>query len=98
MPTQTASRPGLSPHIRILMWSAIVALLLLPAVAMRFTAEINWGPEDFAAAAVLLGSAGLALEMAFRLLTTPLRRIMAAGAILAALLLVWVELAVGIFD
>lgn len=98
MPTETASRPGLSPHIRVLLWSAIVALLLLPAVAMRFTAEVNWGPEDFVAAAVLLGSAGLALELAFRFLTTPLRRTIAAGAILAALLLIWVELAVGIFD
>lgn len=91
-------RPGLSSAARLILWGTIAALLLLPAVAMRFTAEVNWGREDFIAAAILLGGAGLALELAFRFLTTPLRRIVAAGAIMAVLVLVWVELAVGIFD
>lgn len=91
-------RPGLSSAARLTLWGAIAALLLFPAVAMRFTGEVNWGPEDFVAAAILLGGAGLALELAFRFITTPLRRIVAAGGILAVLVLVWVELAVGIFD
>ena len=29
-------------------------LLLTPAVAMRFTGEVNWGPSDFVVAAVLI--------------------------------------------
>jgi hypothetical protein len=79
---------------RSLGWSLAALLLLAPAVAMHFTNEVNWGPGDFAAAALLLGGAGLGLEFAVRL---PARiRLLAVAAIVGASLLIWVELAVGI--
>ncbi len=40
--------------LRKAMWSGAPFLLLLPAVAMRFTAEVNWTGSDFVFAAVLL--------------------------------------------
>ncbi|MGH6785889.1 MAG: hypothetical protein ACREBO_03590 [Novosphingobium sp.] len=92
------SRSGLSPALRWALWGAIAALLALPAAAMQFTREVAWGPEDFIAAAMMLGLTGLALEATVRFVTTPLRRALTAGAIFASLLLVWAELAVGIFD
>lgn len=98
MTSDTATRPGLTPRSRAMLWGAIVALLILPVVAMQFTREVNWGAEDFAAAAVLLGGTGLALEGAARLLIDPGKRLIAAVVILGVLLLVWAELAVGIFD
>ena len=33
-------------------------LLLVPAIAMRLTPAVSWGPGDFAAAAALLFGAG----------------------------------------
>ena len=47
---------------------ATAALLLVPAVAMRYTHEVVWGPGDFVVAAVLLYGAGLtAVVLARRL-------------------------------
>lgn len=98
MTSHTASKPGLPPRTRMILWGAIAVLLALPAIAMRLTAEVNWGLADFAAAAILLGGAGLALEVAARVLATPGKRLVVALVIAAILLLVWAELAVGIFD
>jgi hypothetical protein len=71
-------------------------LLLAPAVAMRFTDEVNWGAEDFAAAALLLGGAGLALELAVIGSRSAAYRLGAGVAVAGALLLVWLCLAVGL--
>lgn len=95
---EMTTRTGLAPRTRVLLWSVIAALVALPAIAMQFTPEVNWGPEDFIAAAVLLGGAGLALEVTARVLVEPVKRLLAALIIGAVLLLVWAELAVGIFD
>lgn len=96
--TTATTNPGLAPRTRALLWGLIAALLVLPAVAMQFTREVNWGPEDFAAAAVLLGGTGMALELAARVLVDPGKRALAALVIVGVLLLAWAELAVGIFD
>jgi hypothetical protein len=73
-------------------WSLAVGLLLLPALAMQFTPEMNWGLEDFMAAALIIGGIGLGLEGAARL--SGKARTMVALAALATGLLVRVELAV----
>lgn len=80
----------------VILWSGAAALLLLPAVAMRFTAEVNWTALDFATAAVLLGSAGGAYELLARRGGGGRYRLAAALAVSTGLLLVWVNLAVGI--
>ena len=51
---------------RIAGWSAALALLLLPAIAMRFTDEVNWTALDFVFAGVLIFSLGMGLEIAVR--------------------------------
>ncbi|UIP06807.1 hypothetical protein LY632_14230 [Erythrobacter sp. SDW2] len=79
---------------------AIFAVLLLatPLVAMQFTTEVNWGPEDFAIFAAMLTGLGLLLEIAGRVAKTMQgRALLMFGAVLA-FLLVWAELAVGLFD
>ena len=85
-----------APMIRKAGWSLAASLLLLPAIAMQFTAEMNWGPGDFLAAALLLGTTGIVLEIVAVL---PRRKWRTMGTLggLAMLLLVWAELAVGIF-
>lgn len=83
------------PTIRKTGWNFAAALLLAPAIAMQFTADVNWGPGDFLAAALLLGVTGVSLEIAVAL---PRRQWRSRGAALAVavLMLVWLELAVGI--
>ena len=81
---------------RILVWGAIAGIIALPAVAMRFTDDVDWTALDFIFAAVLLGAAGLLLELAMRF-RRPMHRALMAGAILFIVLAIWVEGAVGIF-
>lgn len=82
---------------RIIGWGGALALLLTPLVAMQFTSEVNWTGSDFVAAIILLGGAGLAIEIALRLIANRRTRAIAIVAIIAALLLIWADGAVGIF-
>lgn len=82
---------------RTLGWGTAGAVLLLPAPAMLVTDEMNWGAEDFLAAALLLGAVGLAFEGAVRVVRGTTARVAVGLGLLAALLLVWAELAVGLF-
>ncbi|MGZ8503300.1 MAG: hypothetical protein ACXWV5_02475, partial [Flavitalea sp.] len=75
----------------------VVFLLLIPLVAMQFTSEVNWDLFDFIVAGVLLLGTGLACELTIRLIKNKENRFIIIIGILAALLLVWIELAVGIF-
>lgn len=76
---------------------AVVLLLLVPLIAMQFTDEVKWSPVDFVVAGILLLSTGLLCELVMRKVTNIEYRIAICLAILAALFLVWAELAVGIF-
>jgi hypothetical protein len=80
---------------RIAGWSLAALILLLPLIAMPFTAEVDWQIGDFLAAAVLLGAAGLALEWLLRRSTRPAYRAMVLVTVLGALVLTWAALAVG---
>lgn len=71
-------------------------LLLVPAVAMQFTKEMNWGLFDFVFAGALLVGTGLTYEIAARKLRTPRSRAVAGGVLAFVFLLIWAEAAVGI--
>jgi hypothetical protein len=58
---------------------------------------MNWGVEDFAWAAALLGGAGVALFLVFQKVRSPLPVVLLAGVILAVTLAIWAHLAVGAF-
>jgi hypothetical protein len=64
---------------------------------MQFTEEVNWKLSDFAVAACLLLVTGLLSELVIRTVSPSKNRIAIVIAILVAFLLVWAELAVGIF-
>lgn len=72
-------------------------LLLVPLVAMQFTAEANWSPGDFVAAGVLLFGAGMVYVLASRLTRTARQKAVVGALVLAVLAVVWAELAVGLF-
>jgi hypothetical protein len=71
-------------------------LLLLPLLAMRFTDDVVWGPADFAVAGALLFGAGLTYELVARRAGSTAYRLAVGVAVLTALLLVWMNLAVGL--
>ncbi len=81
---------------RVAGWGGVLALLLTPAIAMQFTAEVNWAPGDFVFAIVMLGSVGLVLELAVRSSASTAYRAAVGVALLAGFLQTWVNLAVGI--
>lgn len=77
--------------------ASIVIILLIPFTAMQFTDQVNWKLFDFIVAAGLLLGTGALIELAIRKIKKPEQRIALIIAILILLLLIWAELAVGIF-
>ncbi len=75
----------------------VALLLLIPFIAMQFTDEVNWKLFDFVAMGFLLLGTGLMCELAIRKVKNTEHRLAICGTILAAFLLIWAELAVGIF-
>lgn len=73
------------------------AILLIPFVAMRFTREVNWNGFDFLVAGLLLAGMGSLFVLMSRKLRTPMQRRAVGGGLLLTLMLLWAELAVGIF-
>ena len=71
-------------------------ILLLPLVAMQFTDDVDWSLFDFAFAGALLFGSGLTYELIARKGGTLAYRAAVGVAVGAALLLVWINLAVGI--
>jgi hypothetical protein len=96
MPEHTMKRdqPKYRSPIRVLLGAALI--LLLPLSAMQFTDEVVWNLADFAVAGGLLVGTGLLYEAAGRRTRNIAYRAAAGVALAAALLLVWINLAVGI--
>ena len=72
-------------------------LLLIPFMAMQFTNEVNWTRSDFVVAGALLFGTGLMCEFVLRKVDHLKFRIAFCAALLVFLMVVWAELAVGIF-
>ncbi len=75
----------------------VALLLLVPFIAMQFTNEVNWSLFDFVVAGVLLLGTGLLCELVMRKVSKIGYRIAICVVLLTVLLLIWIELAVGIF-
>jgi ABC-type proline/glycine betaine transport system permease subunit len=75
----------------------IAAILAIPLIAMQFSPEVNWSPFDFAVMGVLLTITGLAVNLIISNVTGWGKRLLMVGAALFIFLLIWAELAVGIF-
>lgn len=83
------------PVIKVLVGTAL--LLLIPLVAMQFTSEVNWTLSDFVVAGGLLAGTGLLYVIGASQMRSPRNRTILGVVLGAVLLVVWVELAVGIF-
>lgn len=73
------------------------ALLLIPLLAMTFTTEVNWKIMDFLVAGILLIGTGMLLELILRKIKTKRNRMLLGILLFLVLMMLWAELAVGIF-
>lgn len=79
-------------------WIAVATCLVLavPLIAMQFTAEVNWDVLDFVTMGALMFGAGSVFVLAAR--KAPRKYWVPIGVVVAlGLILVWAELAVGVF-
>jgi hypothetical protein len=81
----------------IIILIVVAVILTIPLVAMQFTTEVNWSLFDFAVAGILLLGTGLVIELILRNVKLLNHRILLSVIVLFILLLVWAELAVGLF-
>ena len=72
-------------------------ILLIPLIAMQFTEEVKWTLTDFIIAGGLLFGTGFAIEVTLRKLKKDTSRVMVLAAVLIVFLMIWAEMAVGIF-
>jgi hypothetical protein len=84
-------------RLRPFIWAFAAGLLLLPAVAMRFTTEVDWDARDFAVMGVMLASACGIYELGVWLSGSRLYRAGFGIAVVTGFMTVWVNLAVGMF-
>jgi len=84
----------IGPRGRIL---APLTLLLIPAVAMVYTDAVDWSLLDFLVMGSLLLAVGWGINWSIeRIQQTIFRRILQC-LIIGSFLLIWIELAVGLF-
>ncbi|MEC7817747.1 MAG: hypothetical protein VX454_03695 [Pseudomonadota bacterium] len=93
-PTATR-RPRFLNGWRIAGWSAALALVLLPAIAMGFTDEVDWTAIDFVFAGVLTFSLGIGIEIAVRVGRSGVHSLGLGIAAVAGFLTLWANAAVG---
>ena len=84
--------------IRITGWSLIAALVLTPAIAIRFTHQVGWMTFDLLYAGGLLIGAALAFELVIWRVRGLQARLAIGLGILGVALFVWSQGAVGIFQ
>ena len=87
---------GMNSSLRIVLGTGLI--LLIPFIAMQFTDEVNWGLGDFVVMGALLLAVGFLYEFVSKKVTRPRHRLFLALALTFLFLLVWADLAVGIFN
>jgi hypothetical protein len=75
----------------------VVTAAILMVMSGLFTGEVKWTLFDFALMGTLLVGTGLLLVLAMRKIKNINHRVAFIVALVAVLLLVWIELAVGLF-
>lgn len=81
-------------------WSVFspLLLLLLPLIGMFVSNEVNWSFFDFIIMGILILSFSFGIKQVLKTTKNIKYRILIIGLILILFLLIWAELAVGIFD
>ena len=81
-----------------LILSIVITILLIPLITMQFTTEVNWEISDFLIAGGLLFVFGILIELIIRKVKQSHLKVVFIAVIILLLLLIWMELAVGLFN
>jgi len=81
----------------LIILSIVSFLLFIPFIAMQFTNEVDWKLGDFVIAGVLLYAFILGLFLLWTKVKSKRLRLLACLSIVVLFLLIWTELAIGIF-
>jgi uncharacterized membrane protein len=73
-------------------------ILLFPLIGMFFSNEINWSFFDFIIMGILILSLSFSIKQVLKSTKNINYRILIIALILILFLLIWAELAVGVFD
>ena len=76
---------------------SIPLLLLIPLVTMQFSREVDWSIMDFVVMGFLLIFLGTGIELTLQKVATKKNRLFLVASIFLLFLLLWAELAVGLF-
>lgn len=76
----------------------IVGLLLIPAIAMLFTKEVNWSLADFAIMGALLFAIAFIVGLIKQKIAKQNHRMVLIALVIGFFLVIWAELAVGVFN
>lgn len=72
-------------------------ILMIPLLSMQFTDEVNWSSSDFVIAGGVLFTTGFIFDLAMRKVRNIKYKAIVGLVIVLAFLLIWTELAVGLF-
>jgi hypothetical protein len=97
-PVDDRFAPDTIARWRAALWTVATLVLATPWVAMRFTNEVRWDAMDFLVFGVMLVLAGGVVEVVVRLSRRRVVVLAAVALVGASFLLLWAELAVGLFD
>lgn len=95
MTSPASSRPSRVRRNALIVLAVAAALQLIPAIAMRFTSEVNWTGSDFVAAFVVLSFFGLAYVFISSRIQLAVHRWALGAGLFLLLAAVWVEMATG---
>ncbi|WP_369797872.1 hypothetical protein, partial [Caulobacter sp. CCH5-E12] len=88
-PIASTKNDRLTSALRLIGWTVVGGLLIAPAIAMRFTDQVQWTISDFVFAGIVLIGAGGIAELAVRASGAWSYRFGAGLAVLASALLLW---------
>lgn len=77
--------------------AVVLAVLSVPFIAMQFTSEVRWSSFDFIIMGFLLATAGFSYEFALTKFKNRKERLIIGLVIVAVVVVIWAELAVGLF-
>jgi len=81
----------------LIILSIIALLLLIPFIGMQISNEVHWSVFDFLVAGGLLTITGFAIDFVIRKTKSVNRRFLLITALALLFLLIWIEIAVGLF-
>lgn len=84
-------------QISKILYSLPIFILMIPLVAMQFTKEVNWTLSDFLIMGILLFATVFTIDFVLKKVKTFKSRLVLVFGIIALLILIWAEMAVGIF-